>query len=189
MRAYLTVLTRLSPCTKVYNVMFCLKGFTYMCTIMKFLCGDWPGSKTFFTMSLQIRCNYLLHSWFAWRALESSTQQRSENIFKSVSTRCKKITGFLTSGLGGLGGCGHRIDRVHSFFSSRPNWDSPAPSHVGEYTPLPLVPGGHALEGERGWGGVPIRTRGPTLWYSRYICTLWVRVSTRGTYPVGTEEE
>ncbi len=30
------------------------------------------------------------------------------------------------------------------------------------------------LSGE-GVGGVPIQTRGQTLWYSRYICTLWYR--------------
>ncbi len=43
-----------------------------------------------------------------------------------------------------------------SFFSSRPNWDSPTPLHAGECVPshLPsLVPGGraHSLR-ERGWG-------------------------------------
>jgi hypothetical protein len=107
-------------------------------------------------MRLQIRCNHLLHSWFARRALQSSTQQRSRNIFKSVSTRCKKITGFLTSGLGGLVGCGHRVGRVQSFFSSRPNWDSPTPSHAGECvvcTPPFGSRGGHTLLRERGWGG------------------------------------
>jgi hypothetical protein len=29
----------------------------------------------------------------------------------------------------------HRVDRVLSFFSSRPNWDSPNPSHAGECVP------------------------------------------------------
>ncbi len=34
-----------------------------------------------------------------------------------------------------------------------------------------------------GGGGVPKRTRGQTLWYSRYICTLW-----SGTWPHRTQE-
>ncbi len=164
-----------------------------MWSVMKFfLHGDWHGSKTIFTVSLQIRCNHLFHSWFTWRALKSSTQQRSENIFKSASTRCKKITGFLTSGLGGLDGCWHRVDRVQSFFSSRPNWDSPTPSHAGECvvcTPFPLVPGGTL---SCGWGGGrgPNRTRGQTLWYSRYICTLYVvGAGLSSWFPKGTEEE
>ncbi len=61
-----------------------------------------------------------------------------------------------------------RVDRVLSFFSTRPNWDS-----SGVCVP-PLwfrLPGGtYSLAGEG--VGVPIRTRGRTLWYSRYICTL-----------------
>jgi hypothetical protein len=37
---------------------------------------------------------------------------------------------------------GHRVDRVLSFLSSRPNWGSPTPSHIGDCVPLPLlVPG------------------------------------------------
>jgi hypothetical protein len=93
----------------VHTVMFFIKGFTYMCTVMKFLRGDWHGSKTIFTVCLQIRCNHLLHSWFARRALQSSTQQRSENIFKSVSTRCKKNDWVLNKRIiGGLDWCGHR---------------------------------------------------------------------------------
>ncbi len=40
--------------------------------------------------------------------------------------------------------------------------------------PLPLVPEeGHIRLRERGYSGVTIRTRRQTLWYSRYICTLW----------------
>ncbi len=31
---------------------------------------------------------------------------------------------------------------------------------------------GHTLWQEREWGGVPIPTRGHTLWYSRYIFNL-----------------
>jgi hypothetical protein len=33
-----------------------------------------------------------------------------------------------------------------------------------------LVPGGQTRLQESAWGA-PIRTRGQTLWYSRYICT------------------
>jgi hypothetical protein len=62
---------------------------------------------------------------------------------------------------------GHRFDRVLGFFSSRPNWGPPTPSSAGKCVPPPF--------GSEGWGhtrlrgsvsGVPIRTRGQTLWYS-----------------------
>ncbi len=58
------------------------------------------------------------------------------------------------------------VDRVLGFFSSRPNWDTTTPSPAGVVFSLR----------ERGWG-VPISTRGQTLWYSSYlpgtyICTL-----------------
>ncbi len=48
-----------------------------------------------------------------------------------------------------------------SFFSSRPNWDSPIPLHAGECVLPHFGPGGraHSLAGE-GVGGVPIPTRG-----------------------------
>jgi hypothetical protein len=50
----------------------------------------------------------------------------------------------------------HRVDRVLGFFSSRPNWDSPTPSHAGESVPLLWFQGGgggtHSLAGE-GVGG------------------------------------
>ncbi len=62
----------------------------------------------------------------------------------------------------------HRVDRVLSFLSSRPNWDFPTHSHAGEYVPPPFsFRGGHTRLPERGWG-VPIPTMGQTLWYSRY---------------------
>jgi hypothetical protein len=38
--------------------------------------------------------------------------------------------------------------------------------------PQPLVPRMGTLAGERKGGRVPILTRGHTLWYSFYICTL-----------------
>jgi hypothetical protein len=61
----------------------------------------------------------------------------------------------------------HRVDRVLGFFSSRPNSD---PLTRGRICSPPLFPGGgdtHAC----GIGGVPIRTRRQTLWYSRYTVT------------------
>ncbi len=43
-----------------------------------------------------------------------------------------------------------RVDTVLGFFSSRPNWDSPTPSPVGECAPSPLVQGvGSTHSGER----------------------------------------
>jgi hypothetical protein len=99
---------------------------------------------------------------------ESSTYFRDLSSCKIVSNFCA----FLQDNVAGfLGQCAsHRVDRVLSFFSSRPNWDSPNPSPAGECVP-PFGSGGTPSRGERGWG-VPIPTRGQTLWYSRYICTL-----------------
>jgi hypothetical protein len=58
----------------------------------------------------------------------------------------------------------HRVDRVPGLFSCRLNWDLPSPA--GVCAPSPLVPGeGHTRFREM---GVPFRTRGQTLWYSRY---------------------
>ncbi len=66
------------------------------------------------------------------------------------------------------------IGSVLSFFSSRRNWDSATPRPQASVLFPPLVGGeGHtrcmAREGGR---RVPISTRGHTLWYSVYICTL-----------------
>jgi hypothetical protein len=54
---------------------------------------------------------------------------------------------------------------IYSVQHSRPSWDPPTPSPAGECVP-PLVPGDTRSLGVG--GGVPIRTRGKTLWYSRY---------------------
>ncbi len=63
------------------------------------------------------------------------------------------------------------------------------PPHPQENVPIPsLVPGGGGGQTrlrERGWG-VPIRTRGQTLWYSRYICPLgynpWYKILSREAF-------
>jgi hypothetical protein len=90
-------------------------------------------------------------------------QRESLVLYKSIKTHCPHP--IL-----------HRVDRVLGFFSSRPNWNTPTSSPVGESAPYPpVLPGeGHTRLWEREWGGrgVSIRTRGQTLWYSRYICTL-----------------
>jgi hypothetical protein len=65
-------------------------------------------------------------------------------------------------------------DRVLSFFSSPPKWDSPTPSPADEcILPPLLVGGGGAHTRLQGEGlGVPYPTRGQTLFYSRYIYVL-----------------
>jgi hypothetical protein len=57
----------------------------------------------------------------------------------------------------------YTVVRVLGLFSSRPNWDSFAPSTTCEFDPTSF--------GSGGGGGVPILTIGQTLWYSRYTCT------------------
>ena len=66
--------------------------------------------------------------------------------------------------------CNVCVHRVLSFFSSRRNWDSPTPSplQAAVTPPPPPVPGGGSLASGRGGRGVPIPTRGHTLWYSVY---------------------
>jgi hypothetical protein len=69
----------------------------------------------------------------------------------------------------------HRVDRVLSFFSSRPIWDSPTNSPAGDCGPPPVGLGGggaHSLAGE-GEGESQFREEGihcGTL----YICVLCV---------------
>jgi hypothetical protein len=51
---------------------------------------------------------------------------------------------------------------------------TPPTPHPQASVPPPFGFGGRVtLAGERGVGRVPIPTRGHTLWYSLYICTLW----------------
>ncbi len=71
----------------------------------------------------------------------------------------------------------HRVDRVLGLYR-RQNWDSPTHSPAASLFPPPLVGGGGDTRlRKRGWV-VPILTRGQTMWYSRYICTLWERTFT-----------
>jgi hypothetical protein len=57
------------------------------------------------------------------------------------------------------------------FFLQSSELGPPTPSHAGECVPHLWFPGeGGALACERGGGVVPVRTRGQTLWYSRYTC-------------------
>ncbi len=63
----------------------------------------------------------------------------------------------VNRGITNTGHLHHRVDRVLSFFSSRPNWDSPTPSHAGEGGPPHFGSGGgggggHTRLRERGWG-------------------------------------
>jgi hypothetical protein len=72
------------------------------------------------------------------------------------------------------GGVSHRVDRVLSFFSSRPSWGSPPP-HTQACVPPPLlVPGGggHTRLQEIGLGG-PQFVRG-----DRHLGTLGIRICT-----------
>ncbi len=48
----------------------------------------------------------------------------------------------------------HRVDRVPTFLSSRPNWDPHPLTPRRVCTPPPLVPGGSTLACGRGGGGV-----------------------------------
>ncbi len=66
----------------------------------------------------------------------------------------------------------HKADRVASFFSSSLIGTFPLPHTQANVPPPPLVPGEGILACGRGSGEVPFRTRGQTLWYSMYICTL-----------------
>ncbi len=74
----------------------------------------------------------------------------------------------------------HRVDGVLGLFSSSELGLTPSPAGECMCSPFLWLEGGG--EGrtrlrKRG-GGFPIPTRGQTLWYSRYICTLWERTFT-----------
>ncbi len=66
------------------------------------------------------------------------------------------------------------VDRVLGFFSSSPNWDSPSPAGECVLPSFGLGGDTNSLR-EMGWGGgVPIQTRGQTLWYSRYLPVIYM---------------
>ncbi len=66
----------------------------------------------------------------------------------------------------------HRLDRVPGFLFSRPNFVRPPPHPQASVAPLWVGGGGgHIRLRERGWAD-PIRTKGQTLWYSRYSIIL-----------------
>jgi hypothetical protein len=71
----------------------------------------------------------------------------------------------------------HRVGRVLSFFSSRRNWDSPPPHSRRRVCPPPFGGGEGTLACGRGVGGVPIPTKGHTLWCSVYISTLCLQLN------------
>ncbi len=67
----------------------------------------------------------------------------------------------------------HRVDRMQGFFSSRLIGTPPPHPLTRRRVCPPFGSGrGHTRLWEWGWG-IPIPTRGQTLWHSMYICTLW----------------
>jgi hypothetical protein len=64
----------------------------------------------------------------------------------------------------------HRVDRMLSLFSSRPNWVSPTPSSVGERALLWFRGGVHTVVCERGGGRSQFRGR------DKQCGTLWIYV-------------
>ncbi len=56
------------------------------------------------------------------------------------------------------------------------------PSHASECVLSPFGSGGGTQLACVRVDGIPIRTRGQTLWYSRYICTLWWEPKRRRAY-------
>ncbi len=66
--------------------------------------------------------------------------------------------------------CPHRVAQSRQsarLSSSRSNWVRPPGSPACESCPLFVPGGGRTRLRQRGWAD-PIRTRGQTLWYSRY---------------------
>ncbi len=75
----------------------------------------------------------------------------------------------------GLWGGGVLKGIYHSakLFLQRRNWNSPTPLGAGGCAPPHFGPGGEGtLACGKGVGGVPIPTRGHTLWCSVYVSTL-----------------
>jgi hypothetical protein len=92
-----------------------------------------------------------------------NTQERTDNLIFILSYLWIHIT------------VHHRVDRVLGFFSSRPNWDSPMHSLTRRrvFPPSLWFRGRDTRLRESEWG-VPIQTRGQTLWYTLYIRMYFV---------------
>jgi hypothetical protein len=123
-----------------------------------------------------------------FRILERSDLQRSKlyMIFQPLSTHPPLLK--VESGRGLLPAVaildvllyhtvGQRVRRQSAkLFLQSSELGIPHPSHARECVPPPPPSFGSGGRGTlacgRGGGRVPIRTKGQTLWYSRYICTL-----------------
>jgi hypothetical protein len=68
----------------------------------------------------------------------------------------------------------HRVERVLGFFSCRPNWDPPTP-HLQASPLFWFWWGTQSLAREGVRARSQFRRGYCTLWYSRYICTLWCK--------------
>ncbi len=80
-------------------------------------------------------------------------------------------------------GWSHRVDRVLGFFQVVQIGTLPPPPHPQAVGSPLLWFRGDTLTRGGGGGGVPIRTTGPTLWYSRYIFVFCGRgIGGPGTY-------
>ncbi len=78
----------------------------------------------------------------------------------------------------------HRVGLSAKLFLQSSALELPHPLSRSR-SPPPFGPGGRhtgTLACGRGFGGVPIPTRGHTLWCSVYICTLWTDYSTKLTF-------
>ncbi len=107
-------------------------------------------------------------SRYAKRRLREWSGQVTSTGKTTVLTMLSEIQYYQQAAVSKTYTVNHRVDRVLSFLSSRPNWEYPTPSQAGECVPPPPFGSGgkHTRLRERGWG-VPIPTRGQTLWYSR----------------------
>jgi hypothetical protein len=74
-------------------------------------------------------------------------RRRGDGSILALPSTAEKKRGWFDTG----DGYNHRVGRVLSFFSSRPNCDFPTPSPAGECIPSPFGFGGgvtHSIEGE-----------------------------------------
>ncbi len=107
------------------------------------------------TKNNTLTCNFLRHS------IDINTEYTVTHVLQSKRINILNIYWILFD-------CNHRVGRVLSF--------SPV---VGIGTPATLFGSGGrgSLAGERGVERVPLPTRGHTLWYSLYLCTLILQYS------------